>query len=148
MDGIECGLTEGLGLYDAASLSLLTAVKMDLDALLKMDTNMRYTAYKTAISAGWLAPNEARRRENMPPVEGGETPYLQQQNYSLAALARRDAAGPAPSGGTGGSSNTSSSSNEDNQQLTDDQLNAAKQFLLSYARGYLSKAPSQQRECA
>src|SRR5690606_19264362 len=40
---------------------------------------------------GWKAPDEVRREENMPPVPGGDTPYLQVQNHSLAALARRDA---------------------------------------------------------
>jgi hypothetical protein len=30
------------------------------------------------------------------PVKGGETPYLQQQNFSLAALDARDRANPAP----------------------------------------------------
>jgi phage portal protein BeeE len=37
-----------------------------------------------------LAPNEARRRLNLKPVTGGDTPYLQQQNYSLEALSKRD----------------------------------------------------------
>ena len=37
----------------------------------------------------------------MEPVEGGDSPYLQQQNYSLEALAKRDAASDpfAPAGG-------------------------------------------------
>ena len=48
-----------------------------------------------------MSPNEARAAENMQPVAGGDSPYLQQQNYSLAALAKRDAkpdpfAGAAP----------------------------------------------------
>ncbi|HBA7796515.1 TPA: phage portal protein, partial [Escherichia coli] len=38
-----------------------------------------------------LTPNEARRRENLPPLPGGDALYLQQQNYSLEALSRRDA---------------------------------------------------------
>ena len=38
-----------------------------------------------------MAPNEARRRYfDLGPTEGGESPYLQVQNYSLAALAKRD----------------------------------------------------------
>jgi phage portal protein BeeE len=38
-----------------------------------------------------MAPNEGRGKLDLKPVEGGESPYLQQQNYSLAALAKRDA---------------------------------------------------------
>ena len=55
-----------------------------------MDPEARYKSHNEAIKGGWLAPNEARREEDMPDVDGGETPYMQQQNYSLAALARRD----------------------------------------------------------
>ena len=43
------------------------------------------------VGGGWMSPNEARAGENMKPVDGGDSPYLQQQNYSLAALAKRDA---------------------------------------------------------
>jgi phage portal protein BeeE len=43
------------------------------------------------IKAGLLSPDEGRRDLDLPPVPGGNTPYLQQQNYSLAALAKRDA---------------------------------------------------------
>jgi phage portal protein BeeE len=38
-----------------------------------------------------MSPNEGRAMLDLKPVEGGESPYLQQQNYSLAALAKRDA---------------------------------------------------------
>jgi HK97 family phage portal protein len=99
MEGIESGMTEGLGLYDTTA-DLEVAVRLDLSVLLRMDTSTRYTAWKAAISGGWLAPNEARKRENLKPVKGGDTPYMQQQNYSLAALAARDAAGPPSSGPT------------------------------------------------
>ena len=45
-----------------------------------------------------IAPNEGRRQLDLPPVPGGDTPYLQVQNYSLEALAKRDAReGEAPS---------------------------------------------------
>jgi phage portal protein BeeE len=100
IEGIECGATEGLGL-DGANTTLEMAVKLDLDALLRMDTATRMTTWKTAVSGGFMAPNEARQKENMPPVPGGQYPYLQQQNYSLEALAKRDAAAPSgpPSAG-------------------------------------------------
>jgi HK97 family phage portal protein len=66
-------------------------ISLDESVLLRMDPAARFEAHNKAISGGWLAPNEARREENLPPVEGGDSPLLQQQNYSLAALAKRDA---------------------------------------------------------
>ena len=37
-----------------------------------------------------MTPNEARAKLDLPPVAGGASPYLQQQNYSLAALDKRN----------------------------------------------------------
>ena len=46
-------------------------------------------------SGGLLSPNEARKKyQGFGPVDGGDTPYLQQQNYGLSALAKRDANDP------------------------------------------------------
>src|SRR5262249_25899742 len=64
--------------------------EFELDDLLRMDTATMIESEKNAVGAGIKAPNEARARLNLPPVQGGETPYLQQQNFSLAALDRRD----------------------------------------------------------
>jgi hypothetical protein len=38
-----------------------------------------------------MSPNEGRAKFDLKPVAGGDNPYLQQQNYSLEALAKRDA---------------------------------------------------------
>lgn len=65
--------------------------RFDLDALLMMDTMTQVTVLKDSVAAGVMKPNEGRKKLNLVPVEGGDTPYLQQQNYSLAALAKRDA---------------------------------------------------------
>lgn len=92
IEAIEALLDEGLGLYDVRDR--LYSVEFDLDGLLRMDPATRAEVAQKQVSAGVLAPNEARLRENLPPVVGGETPYLQQQNYSLAALAARDAMNP------------------------------------------------------
>jgi HK97 family phage portal protein len=62
---------------------------LDESVLLRMDPSTRLDAHSKAIGGGWLAPNEARREENRPPVEGGDTPYLQEQNWPLAQLASR-----------------------------------------------------------
>lgn len=66
-------------------------VEFDLNTLLRMDTARRYDSISKAIAGSWLSPNEGRARENLPPVPGGDSPMIQQQNYSLAALAKRDA---------------------------------------------------------
>lgn len=84
IESFELCLDEGLGLPPTERTEL------DVDALLRMDTVTRYDAYGKAIGAGWMTPNEARRKESLPPVAGGDVCYLQQQNYSLSALARRD----------------------------------------------------------
>lgn len=85
IEAIEALLTEGL------ELSSGFCMRLDLEGLLRMDAEARYKAKGQAVKDGWLSPNEARRGENLAPVEGGNTPYLQQQNFSLAALAKRDA---------------------------------------------------------
>lgn len=90
IEKLELRLDEGLEVEPPRE------VWLDLTGLLRMDPQSRYEAHSKAISGGWLSPNEARREEDLPPVEGGDTPYLQQQNYSLAALAKRDAQGPPP----------------------------------------------------
>ncbi|HCM9273902.1 TPA: phage portal protein [Enterobacter kobei] len=66
-------------------------VELDIGALLRMDSERRMKALGDGVKNTILTPNEARKRENLPPVEGGDALYLQQQNYSLPALARRDA---------------------------------------------------------
>ena len=84
IESLELALSEGLGLTGG------TEVALDLGPLLRMDTAARFDSYAKALGAGWMAPNEARAAENLAPVAGGDTPYLQQQNWSLAQLDRRD----------------------------------------------------------
>lgn len=79
-----------LRLDDGLELSFPQESWFDVKPLLRMDPSTRLAAHTAAIGGGWFMPNEARREEDLAPVEGGDTPYLQQQNYSLAALSRRD----------------------------------------------------------
>jgi len=75
------GIGRGVGLGTA----------FDTDTLLRMDSQSLVLAIRDAVGAGVMAPNEGRSKLDLKPVAGGESPYLQQQNYSLAALAKRDA---------------------------------------------------------
>lgn len=70
--------------------------QFDVDDLLWMDSATMMDVLSKGTSSGLVAPNEGRKRLNMKPVEGGDTPYLQIQNYSLAALNKRDTAEPPP----------------------------------------------------
>lgn len=85
IEAIEALLDEGL------SLPNNYATEVDLDGLLRMDPLSRSETFKNAIGAGYMDPNYARTKEGMRPAVGGDSPYMQQQNYSLAALAKRDA---------------------------------------------------------
>lgn len=46
------------------------------DGLLRTTTKDRYDAYRLARQGGWMAVNEARVRENLPAVDGGDTVQL------------------------------------------------------------------------
>jgi len=88
---IEVLLDEGLGMTTNDAGQPI-GTELDLDDLMRMDTASKVKASADAIKGGGMAPNEARARYlDLGPVSGGESPYLQQQNFSLAALAKRDA---------------------------------------------------------
>ncbi len=89
IEDAELCLDEGLALTTVQGKTLGT--EFDLSDLMRMDTATLVKAEGEAVKAGIKAPNEARRALNLAPVEGGESPYLQQQNYSLSALSKRDA---------------------------------------------------------
>lgn len=69
--------------------------EFDIDDLIWMVTATKTKAAAESIGAGALSPDEARRKYfGLGKVKGGDTPYMQQQNFSLAALAERDAEKP------------------------------------------------------
>jgi len=79
-------LDEGLGI---AGTDLRT--EFCLDDLLRMDSKTLAEVEGVKVQRGIASPNEARAKFNLPEAEGGDSPMVQQQNYSLAALAKRDA---------------------------------------------------------
>jgi HK97 family phage portal protein len=87
IEEIEELLDDALGIGEATGLG----TEFDTDNLLRMDSISQITVIKEAVGAGVMSPNEGRARIDLQPVDGGDSPYLQQQNYSLEALAKRDA---------------------------------------------------------
>jgi HK97 family phage portal protein len=91
LTAIESALDVGL------ELPAPYGTEFDLDDLIWMDTATKTKAAHDAISAGAMSPNEARLKYfGLGPVPGGDSPFLQQQYYSLEALAMRDLSAPAP----------------------------------------------------
>ncbi len=90
IEAIEALLDEGLGLDDVDGRHLRT--RFDLNGLIRMDNAKLVEKLKNEVGAGITAPNEARAEIGRGPKTGGDSPMLQQQNYSLEALAKRDAA--------------------------------------------------------
>lgn len=96
VESMECLLTEGLELPKGKSAY---CVEFDESGLSRMDPLSRMQTYQAGVGAGVMAPNEGRRAEGWKPVTGGDTPYLQEQNWSLEMLSLRPqptAAQPAP----------------------------------------------------
>jgi HK97 family phage portal protein len=60
------------------------------DDLLGMDQRTMAETIRIAVSAGVMKPNEGRFKLGYEPVDGGDEAYLQQQNFSLSALNKRD----------------------------------------------------------
>lgn len=88
IESLEACLDEGLGLVDVPGKTLGT--EFELDDLLRMDQSTLADALVKLVGGSISTPNEARKRMNQPPLAGGDTAYMQQQNYSLDALNKRD----------------------------------------------------------
>ena len=95
IEAMELCLDEGLGIGEGVKVEgRVLGTELDLDDLLRMDTPTLMKTWGEGVGFGLVAPNEGRRRFQLKPVAGGETPYLQQQNFSLAALDQRDRNNP------------------------------------------------------
>lgn len=95
IEAMELCLDEGLGIGEGVKVEgRVLGTELDLDDLLRMDTATLMKTWGEGVGYGVVGPNEARRRFQLKPVAGGDTPYLQQQNFSLAALDERDRNNP------------------------------------------------------
>lgn len=83
IEAIEVAMDEGLATGDKLG------TEFDVDNLLRMDAATQMDVLDKAKNT--MTPNEGRRKLDLKPVKGGDTVYRQQQDYSLAALAKRDA---------------------------------------------------------
>jgi HK97 family phage portal protein len=87
IEHMENLLDEGLGIAVNEPLG----VELNLEPLLRMDQEKLARVETELVKGSIKTVDEARLRFNLPGVDGGDSIYMQQQNYSLAALAKRDA---------------------------------------------------------
>jgi len=84
IESMELCLDEGL------ELPKPYGTEVDLDNLFRMDTATKVKSAADAIGSGGMTPNEARFRYlDLGPVDGGDTPYMQEQNWPLSQLSSR-----------------------------------------------------------
>jgi phage portal protein BeeE len=81
---MESLLDQGLGVLPPLGIEL------DTWPLLRMDREKLSTVEGQLVQNGISTPNEARLMLNKPPITGGDTVYMQHQDYSIEALSRRD----------------------------------------------------------
>lgn len=90
IEAAELCMDEGLGIGAGVKADGRTyGTEFDLDGLLRMDSVTQMDVLTKG--AGILKVDEMRKKLDLKPATGGDAVYLQQQNYSLAALAKRDA---------------------------------------------------------
>lgn len=89
IEHMELLLDDGLGVQSPLG------VELDLEPLLRMDQAKR-AEVETKLVAGMIkTPDEGRARFNLPPTDGGDTLWGQNQDYPLGMLANRSEWDPA-----------------------------------------------------
>lgn len=84
---------EGLGLEEPKEGKRL-GVDLDLKPLFRMDMETKIRLLKESAGGPFRTMDEVRAELDLPPITGGNTIWLQQQNYSVEALMERDRNGP------------------------------------------------------
>lgn len=84
IEDMEACQDEGL------SLPANYGVELDLEGLLRMDTATKIKTLVDSVSGSLITIDEARAKLDRKPIAGGNSIWMQQQNYTLQALAERD----------------------------------------------------------
>src|SRR5262249_15167363 len=78
--------------FDLAADDL--TVEFDINHFLRADIMTRYNAYRVGIVGMFLTPNEVRRAEGLPELEGGDTLYQPTNVAPLGFTQSAPGAGP------------------------------------------------------
>ena len=90
IEDMEWSLDEGL------QVTAPLGIELDLEPLLRMDPMKQAEFHTKLIGGGVETPNEGRLPFNLAPLEGGDTVYMQQQDYPLDQVRLNRIAPPVP----------------------------------------------------
>lgn len=76
--------------FESTTNGKTLGIELDLDGLLRMDTASQVETLTSGISGSLFSINEARKKMDLKPMNGGESILSQQQYYDIKALAERD----------------------------------------------------------
>lgn len=117
VESVELCLDEGLGIGVGVKVEGRTyGAEFDIDDLLRMDTATQVKTLSEATRGMLMKPDEARRKLGLGKVDGGDAVYAQQQDFSLAALAKRDQNDPFSKPESSAPAATSEPANDDETQ--------------------------------
>lgn len=71
-----------------------TELKFDFSTLLRPDEAERMKSYREAINGGIMTPNEARKREGLPAMEGGDSLFIQGAMKPVEEYLNNDGSNP------------------------------------------------------
>jgi HK97 family phage portal protein len=83
-------------LDDGLSLPQNYRTELELDNLLRMDSATQAEVTTKLVQGSVLTINEGRRAHNLPPLPGGDTVYMQQQDFPLQEVRLNKIAPPEP----------------------------------------------------
>lgn len=127
---------------DGLALPTGYGVELDIDGLLRMDMGSLVETLTGAVKGSLMTTNEGRKRLSLPPVEGGDVVTAQQQDFSLASLAKRDANDPfaTPTSQPAAVSSTPEATSE--SEPTDEQIQDSAKMLALLIEKRLTNEPA------
>lgn len=117
IEEMEACLDDGLGLD-----GVTRGVDLDLDGLMRMDSKTQMETIGEGIQAKAYTINDGRKKLNLPPIDGGDTVYMQLQDLPISEV--KDNKIPSAQGETAPASQPSEQSAQDDQPSSEEQARA------------------------
>lgn len=117
IEEMEACLDDGLGLD-----GVTRGVDLDLDGLMRMDSKTQMETISAGIQAKAYTINDGRKKLNLPPIDGGDTMYMQLQDLPISEV--KDNKIPSAQGETAPESQPSEQPAQDAQPSPEEQARA------------------------